>query len=155
MAIEIEHKYLIDLEKFKACVPERSTHMRQGYILNESENTLRVRVMGTEAFMTVKGKSTGASRLEFEYSIPVDDAEIILSTFTKNTIEKIRHYVTYDGHLWEVDEFLGDNAGLYVAEIELGSEDEQYSLPSWVKDNVTADKRYSNSNLALHPFSTF
>jgi adenylate cyclase len=106
-------------------------------------------------FITIKGKSTGASRLEFEYEIPIDDAIELINKFCSNLIEKTRHIVIHDNNTWEVDEFKGLNAGLIVAEIELTSEDEIYSIPDWIDKNVTEDLRYANSNLTIKPFTTW
>lgn len=155
MAVEIEHKYLLKKELWKEVVPYKSVNVKQAYILTDPEKTIRVRTTGDKAFITIKGKSMGASRLEFEYEIPLKDARELICHFSTNLIEKTRHYVIVDGKTWEVDEFSGNNAGLFIAEIELLHEDEVYTLPAWIDVNVTSDNRYANSNLALKPFTSW
>ena len=155
MATEIEHKYLVKHDHWKNVQPDRSINIRQGYLLTDPDKTIRVRTSGDQGYLTVKGKSTGASRLEFEYEIPVADAIALLSVFCSNLIEKTRHMVTHAGKVWEVDVFRGDNDGLIVAEIELTHENENYSLPPWADKNVTNDARYANSNLSVKPFTTW
>jgi CYTH domain-containing protein len=117
--------------------------------------TVRVRIAGDEAFLTIKGQSTGATRAEFEYPIPKLDAQQLLALCQGPIIQKIRHRVTFEGFMWEVDEFFGDNVGLVVAEIELASEDQQFPKPDWVGQEVTDDPRYFNSKLAQNPYSTW
>lgn len=155
MPTETEHKYLVDPQRWKSVKPEKSLRVKQAYLHSDPTKTIRVRVMGGQGFITIKGKTTGASRTEYEYEIPLQDAEELIAGFTTNLVEKIRHYVNFAGKTWEVDEFGGLNAGLLMAEIELGDEQEQYDLPEWVLENITTDKRYSNSNLAIRPFSTW
>ena len=108
-----------------------------------------------QGFITIKGKSTGASRLEYEYEIPVDEAKELLDNFAVSELSKIRYKIPLDGKVWEVDEFLGANAGLMVAEIELASEDETFNLPDWIAIEVTGDEKYYNSNLTVRPFSAW
>ena len=130
----------------------------QGYIpiAKETRTAVRVRVKGTEAYLTIKGKNTGAVRAEYEYSIPLEDAEEILAKLCqKPFIEKTRYEIQIDAHVWEVDVFFGENEGLIVAEIELGKEDEKFALPDWVLEEVTGDNRYYNSNLVLNPFKNW
>lgn len=155
MPTEIEHKYLIKPELWKNINPEKSTDIRQGYLLTDPEKTIRVRTKGNKGYLTIKGKPTGASRLEYEYEIPLADANDLINKFCSNVIEKIRHIVVHDTQTWEVDEFKGLNEGLIVAEIELTSEGENYSLPDWVDKNVTDDPRYANSNLSIKPFTSW
>jgi CYTH domain-containing protein len=155
MGVEIEHKYLLNLDKWKAFDKPVPKYLRQGYMVKEPSKTIRVRIADKQAFVTIKGKSTGASRSEFEYEIPLADAEDLLNNFCDSVITKKRFEIRYLGKLWEVDEFLGDNKGLFVAEIELKSEAETYELPDWVDKNVTDDKRYFNSNLLVNPYSTW
>lgn len=152
MPTEIEHKYLVHAERWKDVVPERSEQVTQAYLHSEPGKTIRVRTMGDKGFITIKGKTVNASRPEFEYEIPLDDANELIRNFTTNLIEKIRHFVMHENMLWEVDEFKGLNAGLWIAEIELSHETETYALPDWVKENVTGEKKYSNSKLAEKPF---
>lgn len=155
MATEIEHKYLVKLELWKQIVPESSEIVKQGYLSSIPTSTIRVRTLGDKGFITIKGKSTGASRPEYEYEIPLSDAEELLGLFCSEVIEKVRHYVHYASNLWEVDEFHGLNSGLVVAEIELEHEDQQYEKPEWIDSDVTSDRRYSNSNLVQRPYSTW
>lgn len=152
MATETEHKYLVHTERWKNVVPERSEEVKQAYLHSEPGKTIRVRTMGDKGFITIKGKTVNASRPEFEYEIPLDDANELIRNFTTNLIEKIRHFVIHENMLWEVDEFKGLNAGLWIAEIELSHENETYALPDWVNENVTGEKKYSNSKLAEKPF---
>lgn len=155
MGIEIERKFLVDKEKWGQVDKNDRSLFRQGYILSDPEKTIRVRLTDKEAFLTIKGLSVGASRPEFEYSIPKADAQQLLDNFCGSEISKIRYFIMHDGKLWEVDEFLGQNEGLIVAEIELESEDEEFSLPAWIDKEVTSEKKYSNSNLAVRPYGSW
>lgn len=155
MPTEIEHKYLVNHTLWQQVVPDASKAVKQGYLSASQVSSVRVRVMGDQGFVTIKGKSTNASRLEYEYEIPLADAEEMLAKFCSQDIIKTRHYVQHGEHMWEVDEFHGLNSGLIVAEVELGSTDEHYELPEWIAENVTTDKRYSNANLVLRPFTTW
>lgn len=153
MPIEIEHKYLVNPEKWKLVVPEKSEIIKQGYLSTDPNKTIRVRTKGNHGFITVKGKSLSASRPEYEYEIPLNEAEEMLQLFCHQLIEKNRHYVTYKDQLWEVDEFIGENQGLIMAEIELDNETASYSIPDWATENITFDHRFSNSNLSVNPYS--
>jgi CYTH domain-containing protein len=155
MPFEIEHKYLIKYDLWSKVIPDESKPVKQGYVSATPVSSVRVRTMGDKGYVTIKGKSSNASRLEYEYEIPLSEAEEMLATFCSQDIIKTRHYVRHGDHIWEVDEFHGLNSGLIVAEIELSSVDEKYELPPWVDVNVTADKRYTNANLVLKPFSTW
>lgn len=155
MPTEIEHKYLVKIDLWKQIVPDSSKPVKQGYIAATPVSSVRVRVMGDQGFVTIKGKSANASRLEFEYEIPLSDAEEMLEKFCSQDIIKTRHYVQHGDHTWEVDEFHGLNSGLIVAEIELSSIDEKYQLPDWIDRNVTTEKQYTNANLVLRPFTTW
>ena len=151
MAIEIERKFLVKEKPFH--LEKKSLHIRQGYIVNDQKQVIRVREKGDEYFLTVKGNNIGISRLEFDFPISKEDAEELLKHFCKTTmIDKTRHYIEFKGHTWEVDEFHGDNEGLVVAEIELDSEDEDFSIPEWIGEEVTPHERYYNMNLAIFPF---
>jgi CYTH domain-containing protein len=152
MATEIEYKYLIDLNAWKKVKPIKSIEINQAYLLTNPEKTIRVRTKGSKGYFTIKGKSFGASRAEYEYEIPVDEAKELISKFCDNSIQKIRHEIKVGNHIWEVDEFLGNNDGLFVAEIELNAENENFELPNWVTENVTLNQKYANSNLSLNPF---
>jgi adenylate cyclase len=154
MGIEIERKFLVKKDKWEQVVKKEKSLFRQGYILSDQQKTIRVRLTDTEAFLTIKGQTVGASRPEFEYSIPQEDARHMLDNFCISELSKIRYFIPHhDGYTWEVDEFLGQNEGLIVAEIELSSEDELFLLPDWVDKEVTSEKKYTNSNLAVKPFS--
>jgi len=154
MANEIERKFLAMSDAWRAGA--RSERFRQGYLSTQPGRTARVRVAGARAYITIKGERQGLSRLEFEYEIPVADAEGMLDALCeKPLIEKTRHFVEHAGMTWEVDEFAGENAGLVVAEIELDSADQHIELPDWVGQEVTEDIRYYNSHLVRHPFSAW
>jgi len=151
MGEEIERKFLVSGEAWRETA--EGTRYRQGFLSTELERTVRVRVAGTRGSITVKGKSVGARRAEFEYEIPVADAERMLDTLCKRPlIEKVRYVLAVGAHTWEIDVFEGDNAGLVVAEIELRREDEAFERPEWVGDEVTDDPRYFNSNLVANPY---
>jgi len=151
MGIEIEHKFLIDTDKLPSL--SNGYTIKQGYIQTADHTTVRVRIRNQDAFLTIKGKSVGASRLEFEYPIPLQDANDMMDTLCQSSvIEKTRYLIEYERHTWEVDIFEGSNKGLVVAEVELESEDESFTLPSWVTKEVTDDIRYFNSNLVENPY---
>lgn len=155
MGKEIERKYLVDIETWNKLEKPPGTQFRQGYLLTDPDKTIRVRVTDTKGYLTIKGISEGASRLEFEYEIPVEEARELLDKFSISELSKIRYTIVYKNKTWEVDEFLGDNAGLFVAEIELQSEDEVFDLPEWVTREVTEDKKYYNSNLTINPYKNW
>ncbi len=152
MPLEIERKFLVSGHAWRSA---DAVLYRQGYLNRDKQRTVRVRMAGDRAFLTIKGVSSGATRVEFEYEIPVSEAAQLLTLCDGPLIEKTRHRVTVGPHVWEVDEFHGDNDGLVVAEIELGSEDEAFARPEWVSVEVTEDARYYNSNLAVRPFRTW
>ena len=156
MGVEIERKFLIDHEKWNNLDKPEGVHYQQGYILSDDHHTVRIRVAGTHSYITLKA-STGnhVSRKEYEYEIPLAEGEEILQEFAKNGTEKIRYRIPLGGFIWEIDEFLGDNKGLIVAEIELKNEQDEFEKPDWVKNEVTDDVRYTNSNLAIHPFKNW
>lgn len=151
MALEIERKYLLANDSWREEV-FRSTEIRQGYLNSAPERAVRVRVRGGEGTLTIKGIGKGISRPEFEYAIPLEDAQALLAICEQPLIEKIRHEVRVGAHLWEIDEFFGANAGLLVTEIELTTEEESFRLPDWVGDEVSEDTRYFNVALAKYPF---
>lgn len=152
MGIEIERKFLLDGDGWRGL--GRPTLMRQGYLAADPVRTVRVRIEGERAVLTIKSKNTGATRGEWEYEIPVPDAAELLDRLCEQPlVEKVRHRIDYRGHTWEVDEFQGENAGLVVAEIELGSEDETFDKPDWIGREVTGDTRYYNSSLIRLPYS--
>ncbi|MDE5850824.1 MAG: CYTH domain-containing protein [Muribaculaceae bacterium] len=146
MAFEIEHKYLVTNDAFRQLATSEY-RISQGYLSRNPDRTVRVRVKGDRGYLTVKGKNDGAVRREFEYEIPLKDAEELLGMCESPVIEKIRFLVPFEGRIWEVDEFFGSKTGLVTAEIELVSADEQYDLPPFVGENVTGNPAYYNSNL--------
>jgi len=154
MPSEIEHKYLVHQDAWQptsAGVP-----YRQGYLSAAKEHVVRVRIAGDSAYLTVKGSTTGLTRLEFEYPIPVADAAVMLERLCERPlIEKTRYREKFEGHLWEIDEFHGDNAGLVIAEIEVASETRQYAVPFWAAAEVSGDPRYFNANLRLNPYKNW
>ena len=151
MAKEIERKFLVRDTSFKLF--STGVLFRQGYLNRDKERTVRVRVADELAYITIKGVTNGMERLEFEYMIPMEDANELLETICiKPLIEKFRYKFNSHGHVWEVDEFIGDNKGLTVAEVELKSVEEQVVLPDWVGKEVTGEVRYYNSNLVINPF---
>jgi adenylate cyclase len=150
--LEIERKYLLRDAHWKNL--GQGVLLRQGYLSSHRERIVRVRIEGDAAVMTIKGRTVGASRGEWEYPIPLDDARIFLDELCeKPIIEKTRYRIPYRGMVWEVDEFHGENAGLVVAEIELTSEDQLFDKPDWIGEEVTHDPRYANANLLRHPYS--
>jgi adenylate cyclase len=150
--LEIERKFLVRSEAWQSNV-RRSAWMRQGYLNHEQHCSVRVRIAGDEAWLNLKGVTIGAQRLEYEYPIPLGDAQHLLDNLTcKPLIEKTRHWVDVAGHTWEIDVFAGDNAGLIVAEIELDDPDEPFIKPDWLGDEVTDDPRYYNTCLSSHPY---
>lgn len=151
MALEIERKYLIDLEKIGTL--ENGIRIKQGYLSTDKNAVVRVRVKNDKAYLTIKSSNSGIARLEFEYEIPLNEAnEMLEKLCQKPVIDKTRYIINHENHTWEVDVFYGDNEGLVVAEVELSSEDEHINLPSWVKEEVSHDDRYFNSNLMKLPF---
>ena len=154
MPKEIERKFLIANEVWKAGV-QRSSFFAQGYLSHDPERTVRVRETDNQGFLTVKGLTVGLSRDEFEYEIPKAEAAALLKMCEHPPIQKRRHFVEHEGHLWEIDIFEGANEGLQVAEIELRSEEEMFVRPEWLGDEVSGDRRYSNSSLSLKPFKNW
>jgi adenylate cyclase len=154
--IEIERKFLIVSEAFKRDAL-RQNHIAQGYLNTHAERTVRVRIKGEKGYLTIKGESstTGLSRFEWEKEISVEEAKQLLLLCEKGVIEKIRYEIHVGEHLFEVDEFLGENKGLIIAEVELQSETEQFEKPNWIGKEVTKDHRYYNSYLSQNPFSSW
>jgi adenylate cyclase len=150
MGIEIERKFLVVGSEWRQ---GEGSEYAQGYLNRDAQRTVRVRIAGARACLTVKGASQGATRQEFEYDIPVADALELLALSDGPVVRKIRRVVQHAGSSWEVDEFLGDNAGLVVAEIELESEGQAFARPDWLGREVTGDPRYYNSSLATRPFN--
>ena len=148
MSVEIERKFLVNEKGWKQ---GHYIHVRQGYLNRDKERTVRVRLAGEKAYLTIKGINTGAKRAEYEYEIPVSDAAELIKICDGSILEKNRYAVPCGGLVWEVDEFLGKNEGLIVAEVELYSEDQAFDRPEWAGQEVTTDPRYFNSNLCTHP----
>jgi len=155
VGIEIERKFLVTREGFGQILPTHHVGLRQGYLSTETGRTVRVRLQNEQGYLTIKGKASGLARPEFEYPIPLADAESLLEMCPRPLIEKWRHYVEYAGKIWEVDEFFGDNEGLIVAELELESENESFEPPPWLGEEVTFDARYHNSRLAERPYGSW
>lgn len=154
MPNEIEHKYLVHKDAWKPSTDE--VLYRQGYLSSAKERVVRVRVAGDKAYLTVKGLTTGVTRLEFEYSIPIADAAIMLDKLCERPlIEKTRYREEYQGHCWEIDEFHGDNTGLVIAEIEVSSATESFAVPPWAAAEVSDDSRYFNANLGVNPYKNW
>lgn len=146
MPIEIEHKYIVANNSYKELVT-KSIHICQGYLSKDKERTVRIRIADNNAYITIKGRNQGDTRVEYEYPIPHKDAENLLQLCVQPILEKYRHIVEYAGNKWEIDEFKGALSGLVLAEIELPSSDYKYDIPPFVGKNVTNDIRYYNSNL--------
>lgn len=151
MKLEIERKYLLaDLTWRSGGFP--SAEIRQGYFSRGEDYSLRVRIQGCKALLTIKGKPAGITRKEFEYEIPLSDAQELLQEFCQSRIiEKTRYYIPYAGFTWEVDEYRGANLGLLTAEIELPHEQTEFAKPAWLGREVSNDPRYSNQSLASNP----
>ena len=154
MGVEIERKLQLKNSDWKQYA-EKSIRMKQQYLpFQEKSGTGRIRIAGDHAFLTLKTRVKGISRGEFEYEIPVEDADRIMELICQGfSVEKTRYIVPFAGKIWEIDEFAGDNAGLILAEIELDSEDEKFELPPWIGEEVTGDFHYYNSYLAEHPLN--
>ncbi|MGL5033582.1 MAG: CYTH domain-containing protein [Microcystaceae cyanobacterium] len=151
MATEIERKFLVIGDPWRSL--SKGKPYRQGYIPTQDHTTVRIRIAGDQGFLTIKSKTEGISRREYEYEIPFGDANEMLDNLCqKPLIEKIRYRIRIDNLIWEVDEFAGDNQGLIVAEVELETEDQAVILPDWIGEEVTGDNRYYNSNLAQFPY---
>lgn len=155
MGVEIERKFLVDTHIWDKTIKDNRHFIRQGYILNTPDKTIRIRLSDDKGYITIKGRSTGASRTEFEYEIPEEDAKELLDKFCTSGTSKIRNKILYKGKLWEVDKFLEDNEGLIIAEIELKSDDETFNMPDWIAKEVTGEEKYYNANLSVHPFKNW
>ncbi|MBK5939173.1 CYTH domain-containing protein [Halochromatium roseum] len=152
MAMEIERKFLVCNDDWREQVLSE-THLMQGYLASTAALTVRVRLDGGQGRLTIKGATRGISRSEYEYPIPAEDAQAMLNELAETAIiDKVRHRVRCGEHVWEVDWFAGDNAGLVLAEIELAAENESFERPAWLGAEVSDDPRYYNANLARHPF---
>ncbi len=154
MGQEIERKFLVRGEAWRGLAAP--TPYRQGYLSTEAARTVRVRTVGDKGYLTVKGLSVGARRSEFEYEIPRADADAMLDELCERPlVEKTRRKIPFEGLVWEVDEFAGENQGLVVAEVELDDENQEVRLPDWIGEEVTGDPKYFNANLIAHPYRTW
>ena len=154
--LEIERKFLVVSDNFKS-EASRKNHIGQGYLNSHPERTVRVRIKGESGFLTIKGKGneTGMTRFEWETEIALAEAKNLLQLCESGVIEKIRYEVEVGNHLYEIDEFFGDNKGLVVAEIELNSEEDTFEKPNWLGQEVTNDERYYNAYLSNNPFKNW
>lgn len=151
MGTEIERKFLLKEDTWRSLA--KGIRYRQGYLNSSKERIVRVRTIDDRGYLTIKGITTGATRLEYEYDIPEKDATAMLDDLCeKPLIEKNRYKIDFAGLVWEVDEFFGENIGLLVAEVELESEDQPFEKPDWIGDEVTGDPKYFNSNLVINPY---
>ena len=154
MGKEIERKFIVEGDTYKEL--SKGTLYRQGYLCSDSIRTVRVRLCGNKGYITVKGKTQGAARPEYEYEIPVDDANKMLENLCeKPLIEKIRYKYSFEGFIWEIDEFLGENHGLVIAEIELPNEKTEFKKPDWIGKEVTGIPEYYNSSLVHNPYKNW
>ena len=152
MGIEIERKFLVKDETWRALA--RGTKYHQGYLSSNKERTVRIRTIGNQGYLTIKGIAKGAVREEYEYEIPAAEARAMLENLCeKPLIEKSRYNIEYHGLVWEVDEFYGENQGLIIAEVELDFNDQKFKKPKWIGTEVTGESKYFNSNLIHHPYT--
>ncbi|MCU7853785.1 MAG: CYTH domain-containing protein [Candidatus Thiodiazotropha sp. (ex Monitilora ramsayi)] len=152
MGLEIERKFLVINEQWKSHV-ESESRLKQGYLATQSNATIRVRISEKQAMLNIKGATSGIRRSEYEYEIPLQDAQEILDNLTEDSIiDKVRYQVRCDDHIWDLDVFHGDNAGLIVAEIELSTEDENFRVPEWAGLEVSGDVKYYNASLVRKPY---
>lgn len=147
---ETERKFLVDQNKWKP--KTEAKFIKQGYLTDDPKRSVRIRIYGEKAFLTIKGETKGITRDEFEYEIPVNDAKALMKMRVTEPIEKKRYKENVNGWEWEIDVFEGKNKGLVMAEIELDDESQKFDLPYWVRDEVTGDKRYFNLWLSKNPF---
>jgi len=155
MALEIERKFIIEKDLWYALKKPSGILIQQAYLVNEPEKVIRVRVTESSGYLTIKGPTVNATRSEYEFAIPKTEALQIMDQFTNTRIDKTRFKIEFEGKTWEVDEFWGDNEGLIIAEIELKSEDEDFTKPAWIGREVTKDHRYYNSYLSEHPYNAW
>lgn len=155
MGQEIERKYLVDKNKWQKLDKPSGQFYRQGYLFTDPNKTIRVRQTTDKGYLAIKGLTIAATRPEYEYEIPLGEAKELLDNFCVSELTKVRYKILFDNKIWEVDEFLGDNTGLIVAEIELNSEDESYKIPEWLEKEVTGEEKYYNSNLTINPYKNW
>ncbi len=152
--IEIERRFLLKNDSWKNLASPPKL-LRQGYLSVEKERTIRVRIVGDQAWLTLKGYLSDVSRSEFEYPIPLADAQTMMETMSPFVLEKYRYEIHDGGFTYEIDQYFGDNAPLIVAELELPAEDTPFARPDWLGEEITSDGRYSNAYLSKHPYSTW
>lgn len=152
--IEIERRFLLKNDDWRVLASEAEL-LQQGYISVEKECTIRVRIVNEQAWLTLKGYISDLTRSEFEYPIPLADAENILANMCPFKMEKLRYLVNYQGFSFEIDEFFGENAPLIIAELELPSEESEFPRPNWLGEEITADGRFTNAYLSKHPFGSW
>lgn len=151
MGKEIERKFLVKDSNFKKMCTGQL--YKQGYLNSDPNRTVRLRLVGNKGYLTIKNKGNGLTREEFEYEIPYSDAQEILQGICERPfIEKTRYIFNYQGHVWEIDEFHGENEGLIIAEIELENENKNFPVPEWIGEEVTYDYKYTNSSLVTNPY---
>jgi adenylate cyclase len=152
MGREIERKFLVKDDSWRAAA-ESSAVLRQGYLAVDNGTTVRVRTDGADVWLTIKGPAEGLTRAEFEYRVPLTEAEPLIGLCRGRVVEKTRHKVRSGGHVWEIDEFTGANAGLVVAEVELRHADENITKPAWLGREVSGDRRFDNASLSVRPYA--
>ena len=152
MNVEIERRFLLKNDAWRSVASEPKV-MQQGYLSVEKERTVRVRIVNGRAWLTLKGYISDVSRSEFEYEIPLADAQAMMQTMCPFRLEKKRYEINYQGNLFEIDEYFGENAPLVVAEIELSSEDAEFEQPDWLGEEITSEGKFTNAYLSRHPYS--
>lgn len=153
MGKEIERKFLVRRDLWELFTKPEGCMIRQGYLCDHQRGIIRVRIAGDQGFLTIKNRSVSLSRLEYEYQIPLQDARELFQVFSPPELSKIRYPIFYRGFLWEVDQFLDNNEGLIIAEIELQGEGETFEIPEWISREISGDERYYNASLVKHPFT--
>jgi len=153
--LEIERKFLVRKEIWDGVEKAESKQIKQGYLSRDEEAVIRVRIANDIGLLAIKGRRENISRMEFEYTIPLEEARALHSLVAANLIEKTRYKINHHGKSWDVDIFHGLNEGLYMAEIELESTEEEFDLPEWAGKEVSHDPRYYNSYLSAHPFTSW
>ena len=152
--VEIERRFLLKNDTWRA-LAKPPLLLKQAYLSVEKERTIRIRIVGDQAWLTLKGYISDVTRSEFEYPIPLADAEKMMATMCPFKMEKQRYHVEYQGFAFEIDEFFGENAPLIIAELELPSEDTAYPTPDWLGEEITSDGRFTNAYLSKHPFGSW
>jgi len=155
MGIEIERKFLVNVDKWREIEKPKAEFYRQAYLLIDPKKTIRVRETETSAYITIKSLSIGISRTEFEYEIPKEDAAELIDKFSISIVTKKRFRIDFRNKIWEIDEFSGENSGLLLAEIELKDENEPFEIPNWIGQEVSGEEKYYNSNLSVNPYKNW